>query len=148
MTKYWRGQDAIISITDASDNNVPVGVLQDVEVNPEKETEELRGSGSIERQDVQQYELNVSVTGTVAEWDLDTWKSITGYNSTSEKIEDTSDIPLFDVDVDIQSSDSSTADTVRVRDVYFSDLPVGGSRDDYLEMDLEGNGRTAKINPA
>ncbi len=148
MTKHWRGQDAVLNITDASDTNVPVGVLQDVEVNPEKETEELRGSGSIERQDVQQYELNISVTGTIAEWDLETWKSIIGYNSTDGKIEDTSDIPLFDVDVDIQSSDSDTADTIRVKDVYFPELPISGNRDDYLEMDLDGNGRTVEINPA
>lgn len=147
MAQSWRGQDAILSITDASDENVPVAVLQDVEVTKESETSELRGSGSVKRKDVQQTEVNITVTGTVAEWDFDAWKTLIDYDTASSEIKDSSSIPLFDVDVDITESGTDTADTIRVKDVYFPDLTVSGSRDEYLEMDLDGNGKDIETNP-
>jgi len=148
MADRWKGQTATLTITDDSDSDVPIGVLQDVEISKESETAELYGSGSVKRQDVAQTEVSVTVSGTVAAWDIETWKSLIGYDDTNDEIEDTATLPTFQVDMEATATGTDTADTIRVTNVYFESVPISGSYDDYLELDLDGTGDDAIVNPA
>ena len=144
----WHGQNAILSIEDSEGNPISIGVLQDVEVSTDREIKELRGSGSIKRQDIMQTEISIKVTGTIAEWDLDAYKTLIAYSESPGKIEDSSSPSTFTVDVDVEPSDSSTAETIQVKEVYFDSLPIRGSREEFLNIDLDGNGKDIEINPA
>jgi len=145
MAKQWRGQTAILTVKqDTTDQ--PVGVLQDVEVSKESETSELYGSGSIKRQDVQQTEVSFSVSGTVSAWDMDTWETLIDYDT--DGVADSPDIPKFTVSLDVTAVSSDTAETIQVDEVYFESVPISGSYDDYIELDLDGTGKDITMNPA
>ena len=130
----WRGQKADITIE--GDATLTVGILQDVEVSPSKETSELYGAGSIKRQDVQQTEFSVTVSGTLAAWDMESYKSLIDYDGTGEQITDTSDVPQFTVTTNV-TNNSGTEYNIKVKDAYSEDIPFSGSRDEWLELDME-----------
>lgn len=146
-TTIWRGQTAMLSMTDSSDTDVPIGILQDVEVSADFETSELYGSGSTKRIDVQKTEHRVKVSGTVSAWDLDTFKTLMDYDSTNSDIDDSADISLFNVSLSIKSKGATTADTIKVKNIYFESVPISGSRDEYIELSLEGTGDDIEFNP-
>ena len=132
---YWRGQKADLIIEDESETEITVGVLQDIEVSPSKEISTLYGAGSIKRQDVQQTELDVSVSGTLASWDMDAFKSLVDYDDTAEEINDTATVPLFTVEAHV-TDNSGNEQIIVVEEAYSEDVPISGSKDDWIELDM------------
>lgn len=147
-TTIWRGQTATLSITDSSDADVPIGILQDVEVSTDFEVNELFGSGSTKRQDVSKVEHSVSVSGTVSAWDLDSWKTLIDYDDVNDVIDDSADMPLFTVTLNITKKDGESAEIIEIKNVYFEGVPISGSRDEYIELSLEGKGDDIEFNPS
>ena len=149
MSKIYRGQKAVVEITDSDSADVPIGILQDVEVSMNKEVSELFGTGSIKRKDVQQTELQVVVSGTVSAWNFDTLMTLVDYDGTANEINDTSDMPLFTVTVKLRDTETSYGDTdydeIEVQNAYIEEVPISGSRDEWIEADLEFVGDDVKF---
>ncbi len=139
----WRGQKADIKIEEDS-TELTVGILQEVEVSPSKEISELYGAGSIKRQDVQQTEFSVTVSGTLAAWDMATFESLVDYDSSNDEINDTSDVPTFTVTANV-TDNSGTEYNLEVNDAYSEDVPISGSRDEWIELDMEFIGSDLSI---
>jgi len=134
----WRGQKADLTVTDEeTSTSITVGVLQDIELSVNRETSELYGAGSIKRQDVQATELNISITATIASFDQTGFETLG--NVTSSGVEDSSDLPTFEVEGQFEDT-SGTAMDMLVSGVYFEEVPLSGSRDEWVEMSLEGTG--------
>ena len=140
MTEKFRGQVADITV-EQSGTDIPVGILDDPEVVVTKNIEQLRGAGPITWQDLQQTELEVNVTGTVAEWDLDTWKTFVGYDEAADEIRNDAEVPTWTTTVIYEDTNGDTA-TFPVKDCYTEDVTVGGSREEWIGMDLDFTGRT------
>lgn len=133
MSKF-RGQTATLEI-----NGVTVGVLQDAELNPSKETEELTGQ-SIKREDIMQTSFRVGVSATYASFDLQGLKDILGYDDTNNEIEDTAEIPSFTVTGSFTSNDSTEDFDLAVENVVFPDLTLSWDGDTHVTKDLSGEG--------
>lgn len=140
----WRGQKADLEIDDDSGTEVTVGVLQEIEISPSKEISTLYGAGSIKRQDVQQTELEVSVSGTLASWDMDAFKSLIDYDDTGDEINDTSTVQTFTVKAYV-TDNSGNEEKIEVKDAYSEDVPISGSRDEWIELDMEFIGSDLSI---
>jgi len=130
----FRGQTAELTI-----DGVTVGVLQDAEINPNKETEELTGQ-SIKREDIMQTSFRVGVSASYASFDLDALKSILGYDDTGDTIEDTPDIPNFTVTGNFVSTDGSQDFDLDAENVVFDDLTLSWDGDTHVTKDLTGQG--------
>lgn len=130
----FRGQTAKLQI-----NGVTVGVLQDAELNPTKETEELTGQ-SVKREDIMQTQFRVGVSATYASFDLEGLKDILGYDDSTNQIEDTPDIPSFTVSGEFESIDSSEDFDLAAENVVFDDLTLSWDGDTHVEEDLTGEG--------
>lgn len=130
----FRGQTAQIQI-----GGITVGVLQDAEINPSKNVEELRGQ-SIKRADAQQTELNVAVSATHASFNLQALKDILGYDETNDEIEDTPEVPTFTVTGTFTSTDGSEDFDMAVQNVYFDDLNLSWDPDSHVTKDVSGTG--------
>lgn len=146
MVKKFRGQSATL---EASDGNLPAdpfGVIDDPEVAaPEQEVQELRGAGSTEWQDLQKTETAVTVSGTVLTWDIDTWDRLVDYDDAQSQLDDSADVQTFTVTVTYTANDGSTKE-LAVQDCYVDgSVPLGGSREDWIGMDLSFRGRTVEI---
>ena len=133
MSKF-RGQTATLTI-----DGVTVGVLQNAEVNPSKNIEELTGQ-SIKTEDRMQTEVRVSVSAEHASFDLAGLKSILGYDDTNDEIEDTPEVPTFTVTGNFVSTDSSEDFDLDVLNVYFDDLTLSWDGDTHVTQDLSGTG--------
>lgn len=130
----FRGQTATISI-----NGVTVGVLQEAEINTNKETEELTGQ-STKREDVIQTAQRVTVTASHGSFDLAGIKSILGYDDTNDELEDTPDIPTFTVTGTFTSKDGSEDFDLAVQNVYFDDHSLSWDGDTHVTQDISGEG--------
>lgn len=130
----FRGQTAELQI-----DGITVGVLQDAELNPTKETEELTGQ-SIKREDIMQTQFRVSVNASYADFDLDDLKSILGYDDSNNEIEDTPEIPSFTVTGTFVSTDSSQDFDLAAENVVFPDLTLSWDGDSHVTKDLSGEG--------
>jgi len=130
----FRGQTATLTI-----NGVTVGVLQNAEINPTKETEELTGQ-SIKRADIMQTSFRCSVSATYASFDLAGLKSVLGYDEGNDEIEDTPEIPTFTVNGNFVSTDSSEDFDLDVLNVVFPDLTLSWDGDTHVTKDLSGEG--------
>jgi len=141
----WRGNEAVVTVDDA---DVDVGILQDVEISVEKEISELYGAGSRRRQDVQQTEIDVNVSAELMSWTMDGYETLIGTETTGtdQWIEDTSDVPTVDVKGEFTDVETSTTNTLTVKNVYFDSLPISGSRDDWVSLDIDGTGDQLIIN--
>jgi len=140
MAQIFRGHKSTISVSTSGGSSVPVGALQDVEIEVSRNIEVLFGSGSIKRQDQQQTELEIGVSATVSSWDAAAWKDLVDWNSTDTVITDSTDVPLFDIEA-VRTDSSGATLTVTVEDIYFEDLPISGDKDSYVELDLNGTGK-------
>jgi len=142
MVEYiWRGKTATITITDPAGNDVPVGILQDVDVGVEAEDSELRGAGSTKVQDVMRSELTPTVSGTVSAFDEDVFDTLVDYDSTNTELQGSKFTPpKFDVEVAIGPTSTGATKTIKVTNVYFSDVPLSTSSDEWVELDLDGRG--------
>lgn len=130
----FRGQTATLQI-----DGVTVGVLQDAELNPTKETEELTGQ-SIKREDIMQTSFRVGVSATYASFDLQGLKDVLGYDDSNDEIEDTPEIPSFTVTGTFVSTDSSQDFDLAAENVVFEDLSLSWDGDSHVEEGLEGEG--------
>lgn len=140
MTETFRGQVADIEI-EKDGNTIPIGIIDEPEVTVSKNVEQLRGAGPITWQDLQQTELQVEVSGTVAEWDLDTWKAFVGYDETTDQLMTGADVPTWTTTVIFEDSNGDEA-AFPVQECYTEDTTVGGSREEWIGMDLDFTGRT------
>ncbi len=146
MSTYsWKGQTALLSIKDSTDTDVPVGVLQDWEVSVEKEIGYLRGSGSSKIQDKQKTETEVSVTGTVMAFDLDTYDTLANYDSANTELDNSADVESFTVTAEVEATGTDKTKKIKVKEVDFSSLPIGGSNDDFIGIDLDGTGTDLEL---
>jgi len=130
----FRGQTATLTI-----NGVTVGVLQNAEVNPSKNIEELRGQ-SIKREDAMQTELNVSVSAEYASFDLAGLKTVLGYDEGNDEIEDTPEVPTFTVTGNFVSTDGNEDFDLDVLNVYFDDINLSWDGDTHVTKDVSGTG--------
>lgn len=143
----WRGQSAVLKIEDEDEANIPVGMLQDVEIGVDRTIEELRGAGQRKRFDKQQTEIIINVSGTLSAFDEDSWKDLIGYDDTDNQIKDSATPPEFTVDLDVDTTDGDTQ-VIRATGVVFESVTVSGSPDEWLGLALDGNADDLEFNPA
>lgn len=135
MAQKWRGQEASISITDNdSSTTLTVGILQDVEVAPSREVQQLRGAGSVKFQELAQTEVEVTISGELSAWDSNAFQLLADADGTG--ITDTSDVPTFKVEVTIEDTDGTTV-TFTANTAYTEEVPISGGYDEFIGMDLE-----------
>jgi len=130
----FRGQTATLQI-----DGVTVGVLQNAELNPTKETEELTGQ-SIKREDIMQTEFRVEITAEYGSFDITGLKSLLGYDETNDEIEDTPEIPQFTVTGNFQSVDGTIDEDIDVLNVVFPDISLEWDGDTHVTNNLSGTG--------
>ena len=139
----WRGQTADIEI-ERNGTAQTVGIVDNVEITPEKDVQQLRGAssdGTITWQDLQQTSLEVSVSGDIMEWDLDTWKAIVGYDEAVDELRSDAEVPTFSITVLYQNAEGNTA-AFPIPEAFDESLPLGGSREEWIGMSLDATGRT------
>jgi hypothetical protein len=141
MVEKWRGQLADIEIDDDQGNDVPLGIIDEPEVTVSKNIEQLRGAGDITWQDLQQTELTIEVSGTVMEWDLNLWKELVGYDEATDKIRTDEEVPTWTTSIIYENTAGDTA-VFPVQECHTEDLPLGGSREEWIGMDFSFTGRT------
>lgn len=140
--KAWRGQSAAVTVYDDADVEIPLGVLQNVEVSaPEAEVSELRGAGTQQWLDIQATEKGVTVSGEWLTLGLDAWDTLINYDSVNNEIDDSPDMPLFKLEITHNSADGSTK-VITVDPAYNDSVPFGGSRDEWVGTDTEFTGNT------
>lgn len=130
----FRGQTATLSI-----NGVTVAVLQNAELNPTSETEELTGQ-SIKREDIMRTSFRVNVSAEYASFDIQGLKDILGYDDTNDEIEDTPEIPSFTVTGNFVSIDGTIDEDMAVENVVFPDVTLSWDGDTHVTKDLSGEG--------
>jgi len=138
QSRIYRGQDAVVTFA-ASD--VVVGILQDWTVNPDFSREDLRGAGSPKRQDDQTTEVEVAIDAEFAEWNEDGYKALINYDEAQEQISNSSDVPHFDVELDIPSKDGGNTVTPTVQEVRFDSPELSGGPDSWVTLNLSGVGK-------
>lgn len=143
MTKKLRGQTATIELKDDGGTTIPVAILDNPEIEaPDQTVEELRGAGSTEWKDLMKTETAVPVSGEVSAFDLDAWDQLVDYDSTAGKLDDTAEVATFEVTFTFEAADGSTK-SITVADAYVDgSIPLGGSREEWIGMDLSLRGRT------
>lgn len=142
MPKKWRGQTATIEISGGSLPTDPIGVIDDPEVAaPEQEVQELRGAGDTKWQDLQKTETAVAVTGTVMAWDIETWDRLIDYDDVAGELDSTADVQTFTVTITYEAADTSTKE-IPINECYIDgSVPLGGSREEWIGMDLSFRGK-------
>lgn len=130
----FRGQTATLQI-----DGVTVGALQDAEINPTKETEELTGQ-SIKREDIMQTSFRVSVSASYGNFDLSALKSELGYDDANNEIEDTPDIPTVTVTGTFSSTDGTEDFDIAVQNVVVEDITLSWDGDTHVIKDFTGEG--------
>lgn len=144
MSKYWRGQEATLSVSD-----VDVGVLQNVEVEFNQDIEELLGAGSRKILDRQKTSFRVNVSGEVLSFAVGDYGTLIDYNSGENGINDTSDVKSFTMTGTFYTTDSTDSDEesieLAVKEVVFESIPIGGDKDEWIGLTLEGEGTDIEI---
>lgn len=140
MSERFRGQVADIEVEQGG-TTVPVGVIDEPELTVVSNVEELRGAGPTTWVDLMRTELAVEVTGTVAEWDLDTWKALVGYDEAADQLREDADVPTWTTTIIYEDTSGDTA-TFPVQECYTESLPIGGSREEWIGMDFDFRGQT------
>lgn len=141
MTLRFAGQKADIEIDDSTGTAQSVGIIDNPEVVVNKDVQELRGTGEATWQDLQQTSITVGVSGDITQWDLDTWKTIVGYDEAVDELDNSADVPTFTVTVLYEDQNGDVA-AFPVQECYDDSLPIGGSREEWIGMSLDATGRT------
>lgn len=136
----WRGQVADIEI-EQDDTQLTIGIIDDPEIAVVDEVSKLRGAGPTTWQDLMRTSREVEVSGTVMDWDLDTWKSLVGYDEAEDALEKDADVPTWTTTVIYEDADGNEA-VFPVVECHTENLPLGGSRDEWIGMDLDFTGKT------
>jgi len=134
MCAKFRGQTASLQI-----DGVTVGVLQNAEINPSSETEELTGQ-SIKREDIMRTSFRVSVSAEYGSFDIQGLKDVLGYDDTNDEIEDTPDMPQFTVTGNFKSIDGTIDEDMAIQNVVFPDLTISWDGDTHPTKSIEGEG--------
>lgn len=139
MAKKLRGQTATIEAEEAETGDIiTLGVLDNPEVTaPEQEVQELRGAGSTEWQDIQKTATSATVSGEIAEYDLDAWDRLIDYDSTAGKLDDSAEVKTFLITVSWEASDGSTKEIVAGPGYIDGSVPIGGGREEWIGLDPE-----------
>jgi len=146
MPNKYRAQDAVLSF---ASSNINVGIIQEVSVEVEKETGQLRGFGSVMRQDEQQTAVDVSVSAEFMAFTEEGLRELIGMETTTVDgndeytIQDTSDIPTFDIIGEFNPvDDTATKTDATISEAYFETVPISGSREDWIGLELDGTAET------
>jgi len=139
MAKKLRGQTATIEAEESDSGDIiTLGVLDNPEVAaPEQEVQELRGAGSTEWQDIQKTATSATVSGEVAEYDLDAWDRLVNYAEAAGKLDDSPEVKTFILTVEFEASDGSTKSITAGPGYVDGSIPIGGGREEWIGLDLE-----------
>lgn len=143
MAKKWQGQKATLTASGGSLSGTPFGLIDSPELSaPEQEVQKLRGAGDDVRwQDLQRTAVEVGVSGTVLSWALEAWERLVGYDDVAGEMDHSPDVPTFTVDITFEASDGSTKE-ITVEECFIDgSVPVGGSREEWISIDLSMTGR-------
>lgn len=139
--KKFRGQSATLAVYQSDGTQVPLGILDDPEVSaPNAEVSELRGAGSTEWQDLQKTSTHVEVSGELMSYSIDAWDILIDYDSTNG-LDDSAEVVTFEIVVTYEAADGSTKE-ITVDPCYTENIPIGGSRDEWIGMSLDFTGKT------
>jgi len=141
--KKWQGQKAVLEISGGNLPTEPFGIIDEPEISaPEQEVQQLRGAGDDVRwQDLQRTSVEVGVSGTILTWDMETYERLIGYDDVAGEMDYSPDVKTFTVTVTFESSDGSTKE-IPVNECYIDgSIPLGGSREEWISMDLSMVGR-------
>lgn len=141
MSMKWRGQVADITAEDSQGTTLSIGIIDSPEVSVPRNVEELRGTGEVTWQDLQQTELAVEISGDIMQWDLDAWKAIVGYDEAADALRNDAEVPTFAIDVIYENTNGNQA-VFPVPEAYDDSLPLGGSREEWIGMSLDARGQT------
>lgn len=139
----YRGQTATVSIETEDNTSVVVGVLQDFEVSPQFDDEELMGQ-SIKIVDRQRTRVGINISASFGAFDLAGIKEIIGYDDEAGQIKDSPQPPKFTVSIDAESVDGNETISGDVTEVVFDELGLSWSNDDHITEDLTGEGKDIK----
>lgn len=143
---HWRGQEADLLIEQGG-TELTIGALQNIEVSILTEVEQLRASGSLKRLDAMRHQEEVSISAEVMEFDQDTLEALTDYDSSNTEIQDASDVATFTIGGHFVSNTGDEMD-LEIKEVKFEELEIGGSRDEWIGLPLEGEGNDLVIHGA
>jgi len=144
--RYW-GDDIATFKVEIDGTEVTAGKVRDVSIRGEAEHTELFTTDSVTRDDVKRREVAVTVEMTIVEFNEELaqyWLDGTG--STSDTVNDTSDVAEFDVTVEQNMTDhtGSTGDEslkAAVDNVHFPEMPlIDLAEGEFNEHDLSGRG--------
>jgi len=139
-TQKFRGQEATISVTQDG-TSIPIGILDNPEVEVSKDISYLEGSGEITFRDLEQTSLRINVSGEIAAWDLDTWRTFVGYDSGADEIRTDAEVPTWTTEITYTDNNGDTA-VFTVIECHSDSIPLGGARDEWIGMDLNFVGKT------
>lgn len=139
MAKKLRGQSATIEVEEEESGDIlTLGVLDNPEVTaPEQEVQELRGAGSTEWQDIQKTATSATVSGEVADMQLDAWDQLVDYDTANSKLDDSPEVKTFLITVEWEASDGSTKAITAGPGYVDGSIPIGGGREEWAGLDLE-----------
>ena len=145
-TETFRGQETTLTLEDSSATEIPVGILDEAEVTVDHEVSELRGAGSTKWQDLQKTASSVSASGTLMSFAMDAWDKLVDYDT--DGLDASAEVVTFNVIMTFLTSNGEEK-TITAEEVYFGSVPFGGSRDEWIGLNLDGTGRDVTItNPA
>lgn len=132
----WQGQRTTLEMSGGSLPTDPFGVLQDVTLSPTQSVEELRGAGDVRWVDIMRTSVGIDISGTVAEWDPETWDRLVDFDDAAGAFNSGADVPTFTTTTTLEASDGSTKEIV-ANPGYMDPPPeIGGGREDWITMDL------------
>jgi hypothetical protein len=134
--KKFRGQEAVLELSNGNLPTDPIGVLQEITITPERESSELRGTGDTRFVDAMETARGFDVSGTVLAWDLETWDRAIEWDDVGSETDGSADMQRFTATVTHNSADGSTKE-IGFADGYFDPMPeIGGGREDWIGMDI------------
>jgi hypothetical protein len=139
----WSGSATLTVKTDGG-TSIPIAGLQELEIIPGYEHEELFTLDSTFRENVKRYEHNVSVDITYAKFDVTAAQEwLGGEGATATASQDTNDPELFRIEDVSESADGEYVRDTVVKKVHFPEFPIlSKSYGEFEEWDLSGTGRT------
>ena len=145
MSKKWQGQKAFLQASGGGLPTDPFGIIDSPEVSaPEQEVQELRGAtddDDVRWQDLMRTSVSVGVSGTIIAWDIGAYQDLIGWDDVAGEMDYSPDVPTFTITVSHESSDGSTKE-ITIDECYIDgSISLGGSREDWIGMDLQMVGR-------
>lgn len=133
-----RGQEATAVIKGEDAN---MGLLQDLSVSVPREYSELTGAGTNKVVDEQQTLARPELSGTWGTWTDGLWDSIIDYDDVADELNDTSEPPLFDIEVRIPASDGGTDTEFEIVDCRPESPSIGDLPDSHGTLQVDFTGR-------